>query len=125
MKKPQPNIAKNLDTGEEINLDDKIPPHVYTSVHQWRPIAPDRFVQMLHAYQCEDRALDEFNHGKMTSKGLNLDATAEAQIFYIPKEVGSPVSSPVLMTMRDGETGKVTCFASTRYGVMAGNSQLD
>lgn len=123
MKNPLPTTSKNLSTGVTTIVD--VDPHVYTSVHQWRPISAERFVALLHEYMSEDRALDDFNHGKMHSTGYNLDRTAEAQIFYIPKEADSPISSPVLMTMRDGDSGKVICFASTRYGKLAGQIGVD
>lgn len=116
MKRPLPNIARNVETGKETNLDELIPPQVYTSVADWKPVTPEQFVHLLHGYSTEDKSLDDFNHGLMTATSLILDPTTNCTIWYVPKEVDSPVSSPVLMTMNTVGSNKVVCFASTKYG---------
>ena len=116
MKYPKPTIARNVSTGEERVI--AVDPAVYTSVHQWKPVTPERFVQLLHGYSTDDVALDDFNHGLMSSMSYHLGRSAEVTIWYVPKEAGSPVSSPVLMTMT-APGGKTLCFSSTQFGVEA------
>ena len=121
MKSPKPNIAYKLDEAGNriqpgINLDERVPPQVYTSVDQWKPIQPDRFVSLLHQYSTMDKNLDDYLNGLMSSKSFHLSPTTTATIWYMVKEEGSPVSSPVLMTM-SYTNGKVICFSSTTYGL--------
>ena len=109
--------AKNLDTGEvrEIRVD----PHVYTSVADWKPIAPEKFVGLLHTYKTQDHNLDEFGHGLMHAKAFHLGGRCTAVIHYSVKEQDSPVSSPVLMTITYEDSKKVICFAALHYGLEA------
>lgn len=123
MKRTKPNIAYKLDEAGNriepgINLTERVPPQMYTSVHQWKPVQPERFAQLMHHYSTQDENLDDFLNGLMSTKSFHLDATATATIWYTVKEEGSPVSSPVLMTM-SYSNGKVLCFASTTYGLEA------
>ena len=118
MKTPQPSIARDLTTGKETNLTEAIPPHVYTSVADWKPVPHTQFAELLHEYMSSDSALDEFNHGRMHTTGYNLDRETEVHIHYIPKSPGDAVSSPVLMTMKRRDMA-VLCFASTKYGNLA------
>lgn len=114
MRKLTVPTAKNLQTGEvkEIWVD----PHLYTSVSDWKPVTPERFVALLHEYHTQDRSIDDYGHGVMSTTSYHLDSVTTAVIHYVPKEQGSPVSSPVLMTVTYAHTGKVVCFASLRYG---------
>ncbi len=107
---------KDPTTGEwgpdtPINVD----PHAYTSVHDWKPIPFDKFVWLLHAYGMQPEATDEFGHSAMHTTMRHLSRGVTSIIHYIPKEAGSAVSSPVLMTL-SYESGKVICFASLSYG---------
>lgn len=106
--------ARNLATGEEKSID--IDPRFYTSVHEWKPVPPERFIQLLHQYQCEDQNSDEYGNGLMHAKAFKLDRETTAIIHYSVKSMGSPVSSPVLMTIDSSNMGKVICFASLRHG---------
>lgn len=117
MKNPKPFTATDVKTGVTRTID--IPPQVYTSVHDWKPIVPERFVALLHTYQTQDRNLDNFNHGLMHQTGYRLDRSTNAVIHYTVKEIDSSVSSPVLMTVTYETTGKVICFASLTYGLEA------
>lgn len=93
--------------------------HYYTSVHQWKPITPEQFANLLHGYTTSIGATDEHGNGKMTSKTFNLDRIAQATIHYLPRSQGSAISSPVLMTMGYPLKDRVICFASTQYGKLA------
>lgn len=111
------NIARNLETGKEIDLDRAIPPQVYTSVSDWKPIAPEKFVALLHAYKTQDQNLDEWGNGQMSTKALHLGPRCNAVVHYSVKEEGSGVSSPVLMTITYEDSKRVICFAHLTYGL--------
>lgn len=83
---------------------------VLTSVHQWKPIPPDRFANLLHFYSTN--YADLYGHEALHTTALALDRDATATVFYRRKERGSSVSSPVLMTM-EGVAGKTLCFETT------------
>lgn len=83
---------------------------VLTSVHQWKPVTPDRFAALLHHYAtalCDLHGHDAISH---TSIALAHDATAT--IYYRRQDREHPVSYPALMTM-EGPAGKVLCFETT------------
>ena len=86
-----------------------------TSVHDWKPTAPDNFTRLLHQYstQCSD----EHGHEGLTTTAMKLDQTSTATIFYMPKGGKAPdvVRSPVLMSVAMSD-GKVICFESLKYG---------
>ena len=115
MRKLEIPTAKNLTTGEvkQINVD----PHVYTSVHQWIPITPDKFAELLHGYTTSDPAINDFGHGEMSFRSMHLGEGVLATIHSIPRSVGDNVGSAVLMSLSYA-TGKRVFFASLRYGVM-------
>lgn len=117
MRKLSIPTAKNLATGEvkQINVD----PHVYTSVHQWIPIPAEKFAELMHHYTTSDPAVDDFGNSQMHFKSMHLAQGVTATIHYLPKGVGDPVSTPVLMSMSYA-SGKRVYFASLLSGVMAG-----
>lgn len=89
-----------------------------TSVHQWKPVSPERYAALLHEYQTMDVAMDEFGNGRTSTKAYRLDKNVTSIITYIPKMEGSSVSSPVLMTIRyESPKPKVVCFSSLSYGI--------
>ena len=106
--------ARNVETGEEISID--IDPRSYTSVHEWKPVPPERFTQLLHQYQCDDHNSDMFGNSLMHSKVFKLDRETTAIIHYAVKRPGSSVFSPVLMTIDSSKMGKVIGFASLLHG---------
>jgi len=113
-------VATNVATGEtrEIYVD----PHVYTSVVDWKPIPAEQFAALLHDYQTLDESIDRFGHGQMHTTAFRQSRDTTVIITYIPKSEGDPVSSPVLMTIRNERTLKLICFASLRYGLVAEDS---
>lgn len=106
--------ARNLETGEEKSID--IDPRSYTSVHEWKPVPPERFAQLLHQYQCDDHNSDDYGNGLMHAKAFKLDRETTAIIHYSIKRPGSSIASPVLMTIDSSKMGKVICFASLLHG---------
>ena len=120
MKTFSRNIATNLDTGKQTDLDAAIPPQVYTSVADWKPIAPEKFVALLHAYMTQDQNLDQWGHGQMSTKALHLGPRCNAVIHSSVKDgTGGGVFSPVLMTITYEDSKRVICFAHLTYGLEA------
>lgn len=110
--------ARNLTTGETRQI--AVDPHVYTSVHQWKPVTPERFLALLHQYTTHDWSIDEFGNGEMSTKSMHLDHQTTATIHYQPKSTGDCVSMPVLMTMEyGGSKARFLAFASTQNGFEA------
>lgn len=106
--------ARNLETGEEKSID--IDPRFYTSVHEWKPVPPERFIQLLHQYQCDDHNIDDFGNSLMHSKAFKLDRETTAIIHYSVKYPGTGIGMPVLMTIDSSKMGKVISFASLLHG---------
>lgn len=119
MKRFDDVIATRVEDGKETNLTKAIPPQVYTSVADWKPIPPDKFIALLHAYQTQDQNLDRFGHCLMHQQAHHLGPRCNGVIHYTVKEQDSPVSSPVLMTITYEDTKKVICFAHLHYGMEA------
>lgn len=109
--------ATEVATGKEKSID--IEPRFYTSVHEWKPVAPERFAQLLHKYKTMDDNLDDYGNGLMLSKASKLDRDTTAVIHYSAKYPGGSVFSPVLMTIEYSSKGKVICFASLMHGLEA------
>lgn len=86
-----------------------------TSVADWKPATPERFIKLLHTYEVE--CCDEHGHEALTQTAFKQDHETTGVIFYMPKRGKRPdaVSSPVLLTIRFSN-GKVMCFESTKYG---------
>jgi hypothetical protein len=109
-------VARNLSTGEAREM--RVDPHLYTSVIDWKPIPVEQYVTLLHDYQTLDQAIDDYGGGVMSTKAFAMGGDTTVVITYLPKAEGSPVSSPVLMTIRNEKTLKAICFASLRYGIV-------
>lgn len=106
--------AKDMKTGEVKTIS--IDPRVYMSVSDWKPVTPESFAILMHSYQTQDANRDEFGNGLMSSKVLRLDRETMAVIHYSVKDEGSPVSSPVLMTLFSVGGKNPVCFSSLRHG---------
>lgn len=89
--------------------------HLNTSVADWKPAPPERFVRLLHTYEVE--CCDEHGHEALTQTAFKHDHETTGVIYYMPKSGKRPdiVSSPVLLTIRFA-SGKVMCFESTNFG---------
>jgi len=94
-----------------------------TSVHEWKPITPERFARAIHhlAITCgADRSGDWGNEGMggFYPQAMKLDRTATATIYYAPKKGKAPdaVSTPVLLTVQ-GADGKLICFESLTHEI--------
>lgn len=114
----QDPVTKEWSEEKTLNVD----PKVYTSVHDWKPVQPERFLFLMHAYHMLEEASDEWGHGKIRGDTYHLSGGVTSIIYYVPKDPGSPVSSPVLMSL-SYESGKVICFASLTYGMEAEKPQ--
>jgi hypothetical protein len=107
--------------GKTRNIE--IDPHVYTSVSDWKPIAAERFVELLHRYTTMDKNLDRFGHGLMSQTAFHLSKGVNAVIHYSVKTDGSPVSQPVLMTMNYEDSKRLVHFASIFNGIEAEDNE--
>lgn len=122
MKKPKIGHVTNASTGATVAVERD--PHHVMAVYQWKPVQPDRFVTMLHAYTILDENLDEWNHGTMHTHSYQVDRGVTSTIWYTVKYPDSGVRSPVLMTLTYAN-GKTICFASTSFGFDADPDQGD
>lgn len=120
MKKFDDVIATDVASGKETNLSKAIPPQVYTSVADWKPIQSDKFVAKLHQFQTLDRNLSRHGNGLMSIKAHHLGPRCTGIIHYSVKTDGSPVSQPVLMSLTYEDIGKVICFEHLKYGSLDG-----
>lgn len=94
-----------------------------TSVHEWKPITPERFSRAIHALATECGADQNYDFGNEGMGGfypqaMKLDRETTATIYYMPKHGKAPdsVSSPVLLTIL-GPEGKCICFENLKYQV--------
>ncbi|MGE0751855.1 MAG: hypothetical protein AB7F39_06660 [Variibacter sp.] len=87
-----------------------------TSVHEWKPIAFDRFSKAIHhlATTCSD---DDGTDG-VHPFAMKLDRASTATIWYMPKKGKAPdaISTPVLLTVQ-GADGRLICFESLSHAI--------
>ena len=88
-----------------------------TSVHQWKPCTPEQFTAGLHRASVD--VCDEGGRGGVHHQTAKLDRETIATVWYMPKDRGHAISTPILMSMTVG-SGKPVLFVSIEYGSRIG-----